>query len=64
MGEGNDEEEYPELGALEDCPICGRENNPDEYDSCEHHWADQINGEIGSIQACEVEKRSGIWSIS
>jgi hypothetical protein len=32
MDEDNDEDEYPELGALEDCPICGRENNPDEQD--------------------------------
>jgi hypothetical protein len=42
-------EEYPELGALEYCPICGRENDPDEYDTCEHHWAVQINDVIQSI---------------
>jgi hypothetical protein len=49
MAEDNDVDEYPEIGALEDCPICGRENKPDEQDSCKHHWADQIDDEIGSI---------------
>ena len=43
-----DEDEYPEPGALEDCPICGRENNPDEQDTCEHHWAVIVDDEIDS----------------
>jgi hypothetical protein len=43
-----DQDEYPEPGALEDCPICGRSNNPDEHDTCEHHWAVQIDDEIDS----------------
>jgi hypothetical protein len=63
MDEDNDVKEYPELGALEDCPICGRENNPDEYDSCEHHWADQINGEIGSNDPKFLEFVSA-WEIA
>ena len=63
MDEDNDEEEYPELGALEDCPICGRENNPDECDSCEHHWADQMNGEIGSIHPKFLEFASA-WDVA
>lgn len=63
MDQNNDEEEYPELGALEDCPICGRENNPDECDSCEHHWADQMNGEIGSIHPKFLEFASA-WKVA
>jgi hypothetical protein len=59
----NDEDEYPELGALEDCPICGRENNPDECNSCEHHWADQMNGEIGSIHPKFLEFASA-WKVA
>jgi hypothetical protein len=63
MDEDNDEKEYPELGALEDCPICGRENNPDEQDGCEHYWADQMNGEIGSIDPKFLEFVSA-WDIA
>lgn len=59
----NDEEEYPELGALEDCPICGRESNPDEQDSCKHHWADQIDDEIGSIDPKFLEFVSA-WDVA
>lgn len=57
----NDEEEYPELGALEDCPICGKENS-DDYD-CEHHWAEQINGEISSINPKFLEF-VGAWDVA
>lgn len=42
------DEEYPESGAVEVCPICGRENCPDEYDTCDHHWAVRVDGEIQS----------------
>jgi len=63
MDKDNDEQEYPELGALEDCPICGRESNPDEHDSCKHHWADQIDDEIGSIDPKFLEF-TGAWDIA
>lgn len=63
MDQNNDEEEYPELGALEDCPICGRESNPDEQDSCKHHWADQIDDEIGSIDPKFLEFVSA-WDVA
>ena len=63
MDEDNNEEEYPELGALEDCPICGRESNPDEQDSCKHQWADQIDDEIGSIDPKFLEFVSA-WDVA
>ncbi len=63
MDEDNDEDEYPEIGALEDCPICGRENKPDEQDSCKHHWADQIDDEIGSIDPKFLEFVSA-WEVA
>lgn len=44
----DDDEEYPEPGDIEVCPICERENCPDEYDMCEHHWAARVDGEIQS----------------
>lgn len=42
------DDEYPELGGVEVCPICGRDNCPDEFDTCDHHWAARIDGEIQS----------------
>lgn len=60
----NDEDnEYPESGALENCPICRRENNPDEHDTCEHHWAVQIDDEIDSQDPKFAEFESE-WDIA
>jgi hypothetical protein len=44
----DNDEEYPEPGDIEVCPICERENRPDEYDMCVHHWAARVDGEIQS----------------
>ena len=61
--EDEEEDEYPEPGALEDCPICGRKNNPDEDDTCEHHWAVIVDDEIDSNDPKYLEFESE-WQVA